>query len=635
MTLFSGGIVASSSRILRGIVSTWLLLGLFIGAASAPEVFGQSVEVFGQSVEADAATLAAPATWPWETWQRSDTGIQRWKELDSSGITAWRQTTEALSDSIKGAVFFSVDASDSVADAQRKLESIELARLDNVVERVWWSPLKEDGDEAAGTTGLTGDAYRMPFVPRQDRLLKLTQTPTRWTIAPHDPLALAEAMVDGGVIIMDLRGEPMLNVDAEVVHAGRDGAIVLPASKAKVFGKQLQFEPLPHKNTVGYWVHADDYATWKIATKESGQYSVQILQGCGAGQGGSRIAVSVGDSSIETLVEETGHFQNFRWRDIGVVTIVPGDSIDVTVRCLQKAKAAVMDVRQIRLVPTDVKLPTDVRSVASDADLPPLSHENPAPGRRSIRKAASVEGSDAYHLLSLPTDWSPSRRYPVLVEWTGNGPYENERGDRSSGRVEDARLAYGLSGGDGWIVLSLPFVNAAGTANVSKWWGDAPDYRPDATIEYAKAAINEACDQFGGDRERLILVGFSRGSIACNAVGLANDDVAALWRGFVCFSHYDGVRPWPPTGDESASRQRLARLGNRPQLIVSESAADGSPSSLDQTRRYLESSLGDSSRIQFLETGFVNHSDAWAMRPCPARIAARQWLQSVSLPESR
>jgi hypothetical protein len=580
----------------------------------------------GQNIDASSQASLTPADWPWEVWQRDGEGVQRWKELDSPGVEAYRQSTTGSDGSSKGSVFFVISPKRTPEQNAKQLSPIELPRLDNVVERVWWWPLSGDQPAVAKADALLGDAYQMPFVPPQNRLMKLTQTPSRWTLSYNDAATASQAMASGGIIVVDVRDEPQWNELAQRIQPGEDGVIVLPAAKAKVFGKQLQFEPLPHKNTVGYWVNADDYATWKIDLPVSGDYHVHILQGCGGGQGGSKIAVRIGDAAIETTVQETGHFQNFRWRDLGPVKLVASSDVDVSLRCVAKAKAAVMDVRQIRLVPAGATIPTEDRKVATDVDLPPLTHESPGPGRRSIRQASIVDGSQAYHLLTLPTDWNASRRYPVMVQWTGNGPYENDRGDRSSGRIEDARLAYGLAGGDGAIVLSLPFLNDAGTANVTRWWGDAPDYRPDATIAYAKAAIDEVCEKFGGDRSKLVLVGFSRGAIACNAVGLANDDIASWWRGFVCFSHYDGVRPWPPTGDEAASLGRLARLGNRPQLIVSEVAAGDGPSNAEQTMQYLKRNSINTQNLLPIETGFVNHSDGWAMRPCHARTEARKWL---------
>jgi hypothetical protein len=43
----------------------------------------------------------------------------------------------------------------------------------------------------------------------------------------------------------------------------------------------------------------------------------------------------------------------------------------------------------------------------------------------------------------------------------------------------------------------------------------------------------------------VFIAGFSRGAIACNFIGLRDDEIASLWCGFVVHSHYEGVRDWP------------------------------------------------------------------------------------------
>ena len=55
--------------------------------------------------------------------------------------------------------------------------------------------------------------------------------------------------------------------------------------------------------------------------------------------------------------------------------------------------------------------------------------------------------TNVYHVTYLPTDWRPGKRYPVIVEYAGNGNYTNRFGDVSTGRVEDSRLGYGISAG--------------------------------------------------------------------------------------------------------------------------------------------------------------------------------------------
>ncbi len=94
-----------------------------------------------------------------------------------------------------------------------------------------------------------------------------------------------------------------------------DGIVTLPARTAEVHGTQLRYEPLPHKNTLGFWVRAEDWASWEFTIMRPGSFTVEVLQGCGKGQGGSEVEVSVGGRSLTFIVEDTGHFQNFKARD--------------------------------------------------------------------------------------------------------------------------------------------------------------------------------------------------------------------------------------------------------------------------------------------------------------------------------
>ncbi len=136
------------------------------------------------------------------------------------------------------------------------------------------------------------------------------------------------------------------------VQPNPDGVIELYARDAVTHGRLLRFEPQPHKNTVGYWADAKDWCEWHVsrAGQDSQKYKVHIWQGCGTGQGGSKVRLSIGRDHLDSTVEDTGHFQNFKQREIGTITIVPGDHT-LKLKPLAKAKNAVMDVRRIKLVP--------------------------------------------------------------------------------------------------------------------------------------------------------------------------------------------------------------------------------------------------------------------------------------------
>ena len=269
----------------------------------------------------------------------------------------------------------------------------------------------------------------------------------------------------------------------------------------------------------------------------------------------------------------------------------------------------------------------DISSVPADLEIPPLSDAAPGPGLRVKQTLPAWKSTVVYHVLHLPPDWQPSRRYPVIVEYAGNGGYKNRFGDISTGRPEGSRLGYGMSAGKGFIWLCLPYLNSAGDALALTLWGDPPARDPEPTLRYAREAVARVCREYGGDAQRVVLCGFSRGAIACNFLGLHDDATAKLWCGFVAYSHYDGVKTqWPyPGADRAPALARLKRLGARPQFICHE--GDG----VEETRRYLAEAM-PGGNFTFVATGFRNHNDAWTLRPCEARTQLRAWLHQLVTP---
>ncbi|MGE5194464.1 MAG: sulfatase [Deltaproteobacteria bacterium] len=130
-----------------------------------------------------------------------------------------------------------------------------------------------------------------------------------------------------------------------------DGSVTLPAKTADVHGVMVRFEPLPHKNTLGYWVRADDWVSWEFQITKPGNLRLEILQGCGNGSGGSEVDFLVADQTFRVTVQETGGFQKFVRREIGMVKIDQPGRYTLSVKPRKKPGAAVMDLREVRLVP--------------------------------------------------------------------------------------------------------------------------------------------------------------------------------------------------------------------------------------------------------------------------------------------
>lgn len=136
-----------------------------------------------------------------------------------------------------------------------------------------------------------------------------------------------------------------------------DGTILLHGRDATVLGTTLRYEPAEKKQTLGFWTRATDAATWTFTVRQPGEFMVEVLQGCGTGQGGSDMAIEIdrGTATAATLpfvVEDTGGFQSFRARDVGRVQITEAGTHDLRVGPRKIAKGAACDIRQIRLVPT-------------------------------------------------------------------------------------------------------------------------------------------------------------------------------------------------------------------------------------------------------------------------------------------
>ena len=186
------------------------------------------------------------------------------------------------------------------------------------------------------------------------------------------------------------------------------------------------------------------------------------------------------------------------------------------------------------------------------------------------------------------------------------------------------------------------------------WWGDVA-----ATVAYAKQAVPAICQEWGGDPNKVILTGHSRGAIACNFIGLHDDNIAKLWRAMIPISHYDdGHTGWGMTKAEMAlSRERLQRLGTIPQLICGEyhlpikhkdktllelirvqqitSFAIAKEKlllhpmiDLEGTRRFITANLS-AGNITFLDLPYVNHSCAYVMCDIPERKRIREWMEQV------
>lgn len=322
-----------------------------------------------------------------------------------------------------------------------------------------------------------------------------------------------------------------------------------------------------------------------------------------------------------------------------------------TVRLGKQSLATVLGLCSMLLVPVaelaaDESPHPDVLTIPPDLENPAITKDEPAAGRRVMQSLPAYAGTEVVHSLYLPTDWAPEKRFPVIIEYLGN---------KGTVREDSKGIGYSLSGGKGFIWVVLPFVSTDGKSDSYMWWGDV-----NATVAYAKEAVPAICRQWGGDPTKVTLTGYSRGAIACNFIGLHDDEIAKLWRAIIAVSHYDDGYPfWKMTPEERAlGPERLRRLGKTPQLICGEYSSrtlrlntDGllkavqdknlttfaaakkelklEPiTELEGSRKFI-AQHHPQGNITFVNLPWVNHGFAVLNRDTPERRQIRDWLLEV------
>lgn len=253
---------------------------------------------------------------------------------------------------------------------------------------------------------------------------------------------------------------------------------------------------------------------------------------------------------------------------------------------------------------------------ANRIDVPDMGEGDPAPGRRVRYQLGDDAGNGIYCALYLPPDWEPGKRYPVIVEYPGN-IFFNAKACWSTGRPEQCQMGYGITSGTGAIWVSLPFVDRENGEIAEAGFGSNDG---DDTVDYALKVIEDLCANWGGDRDNLILSGFSRGAIACGYIGLRNDRIAALWKGFVACQHYDGSNWRQSRMDDAIERaprfrgEAIFQVDNTDKKANYEQLMDHTDPAVEWT---------------WVSSGLGAHATAMFLDDRPMMIQLREWFRQL------
>ncbi len=288
---------------------------------------------------------------------------------------------------------------------------------------------------AAGEVSLAVDVAGTPVsfrgtVPKKGTASTGTVTVGRVYVAKSDPFQVtvsSDAAAAAGFELTRLTLVPA--PEGEPVRAGADGELVLKSSQATTHSVTMRYEPAAVKNCLGYWVNPADWADWQFPVARSGMYDVEVWQGCGKGQGGSDVAVEIDERRFEFVVEETGHFQIFLPRRVGRVWLEGGVMHSLAIKPQKKKAGAVMDIRQVRLVP--------VAPAAAAVESAPKGPATWKTARRIVALGDSITYGGGW--VEWLETWMRLQNPGTTVEWINVGlPSETVSGLSEEGHAGGA-----------------------------------------------------------------------------------------------------------------------------------------------------------------------------------------------------
>ena len=68
----------------------------------------------------------------------------------------------------------------------------------------------------------------------------------------------------------------------------------------------------------------------------------------------------------------------------------------------------------------------DLSTVKTQFTVPKMILVEPRAGLRVKQTTKGWENTEVYHVMYLPKNWKPNKKYPVIIEYAGNGYYKNK-----------------------------------------------------------------------------------------------------------------------------------------------------------------------------------------------------------------
>jgi hypothetical protein len=102
---------------------------------------------------------------------------------------------------------------------------------------------------------------------------------------------------------------------------------------------------------LGVWTRANHWASWEFKVAKPGHLRVEVQQGCGKHQGGSELQTTSARQTLRMVLQDTGHFQNYKVRVVGSVPLDHAGRHTMTVKANSEQGIAAMHLSSVALKP--------------------------------------------------------------------------------------------------------------------------------------------------------------------------------------------------------------------------------------------------------------------------------------------
>jgi hypothetical protein len=134
-----------------------------------------------------------------------------------------------------------------------------------------------------------------------------------------------------------------------VIRPAADGSMILSAYKAKATGPNIKY--MPEWKAFG-WFNTEDQTEWTIQTGEKKRYEVYLDWSVSDPEAGKSFLLEAGGKNLKGRIGKTGSWFTYKKEKIGTITLPAGSQKIVFKSGSRSEKGAMLDLRQIILVPS-------------------------------------------------------------------------------------------------------------------------------------------------------------------------------------------------------------------------------------------------------------------------------------------